>query len=82
MGSPRLPGGDGECIAIVLFLYAFLLQGVGLTMNAWSRAQCERQIGTTLFVLGAQDPNIRRLWTDKTLSVLHLQKLLGFTGCA
>lgn len=29
--------------------------------NAWSRAQCERQIGTTVFVLGAQDPNIRRL---------------------
>lgn len=32
MGPPRLTGGDGECIAIVLFLYAFLLQGVGLAM--------------------------------------------------
>lgn len=32
VGSPRLTGGDSECIAIVLFLYAFLLQRVGLAM--------------------------------------------------
>lgn len=76
MGPPRLTGGDGECIAIVLFLYAFLLQGVGLAMPG-----AERQTGTTLFVLGAHDPNIRRLDLQDIVSSALIEAVGLYRPC-
>lgn len=32
VGSPGFPGGDAECFAVVPFLPACLLQGIGLAM--------------------------------------------------
>lgn len=75
VGSLRLTGGDSGCIAIVLFLYAFLLQGVGLAMPGAEHSVNDKSEPLYLFLGHKKTVDLQDIVSSALIEAVGLYRL-------